>query len=90
MKVGKQHDFILEHQSYCLSLDETLLREYIRCYGEEHTKAEIQSAIEMGISVSIACQEFNDGNWDKRVKRIAPEIQTQPPILILTFPVKFG
>jgi hypothetical protein len=74
MKVGKQHDFMLEHQSYCLSLDETLLKEYIRCYGEEHTKAEIQSAIEIGISVSIACQEFSDGDWDKRVKRIAPAL----------------
>jgi hypothetical protein len=74
MKVGKQHDFMLEHQSYCLSLDETLLKEYIRCYGEEHTKAEIQSAIEMGVSVSIACQEFSDGDWDKRVKRIAPAL----------------
>jgi hypothetical protein len=70
MKVGKQHDFMLENQSYCLSLDETLLREYILCYGSEHTKAEIQSAIEMGINVSIACQEFVDGDWDKRVKRI--------------------
>jgi hypothetical protein len=72
MKVGKQHDFMLEYQSYCLSLDESMLKEYLRCYGAEHTKAEIQSAIEMGVNVSIACQEFNDGDWDKRVKRIAP------------------
>jgi hypothetical protein len=77
MKVGRQHDFMLENQSYCLSLDETLLKEYIRCYGEEHTKAEIQSAIEMGVNVSIACQEFVDGDWDKRVKRIAPVMLPQ-------------
>lgn len=73
MRSAKQYDSIRKYGCYSISLDETLLAEYIRVNGMGHTKAEIIWAQESGLMVSEACENLIDGTTDAIPKRLSPE-----------------
>ena len=58
---AQQYDSIRKYGCYSISLDETLLAEYIRANGLEHTKAEIVWAQEQDLLISEACENLIDG-----------------------------
>ena len=79
---AKQYDSIRKYGCYSISLDETLLAEYIRANGLEHTKAEIVWAQEQDLLISEACENLIDGTTEAMPKRLPPQsspaIQHQP------------
>jgi hypothetical protein len=71
---AKQYDSIRKYGCYSISLDETLLAEYIRANGLEHTKAEIIWAQEQDLLISEACENLIDGTTEAMPKRLPPNL----------------
>jgi hypothetical protein len=74
MRSAKQYDSIRKYGCYSISLDETLLAEYIRANGLEHTKAEIVWAQEQDLLISEACENLIDGTTEAMPKRLPPQV----------------
>jgi hypothetical protein len=77
---AKQYDSIRKYGCYSISLDETLLAEYIRANGLEHTKAEIVWAQEQDLLISEACENLIDGTTEAMPQRLPPQV---PPKALL-------
>ncbi len=75
---ARQYDSIRKYGCYSISLDETLLAEYIRANGLEHTKAEIVWAQEQDLLVSEACENLIDGTTEAMPQRLPPQVLTAP------------
>ena len=73
---GKQYDSIRKYGCYSISLDETLLAEYIRANGLDHTKAEIVWAQEQDLLISEACENLIDGTTEAMPQRLPPQSST--------------
>jgi hypothetical protein len=71
---ARQYDSIRKYGCYSISLDETLLAEYIRANGLEHTKAEIVWAQEQDLLISEACENLIDGTTEAMPKRLPPQV----------------
>jgi hypothetical protein len=71
---AKQYDSIRKYGCYSISLDETLLAEYIRANGLEHTKAEIVWAQEQDLLISEACENLIDGTTEAMPQRLPPQV----------------
>jgi hypothetical protein len=71
---AKQYDSIRKYGCYSISLDETLLAEYIRANGLEHTKAEIVWAQEQDLLISEACENLIDGITEAMPQRLPPQL----------------
>lgn len=75
---AKQYDSIRKYGCYSISLDETLLAEYIRANGLEHTKAEIIWAQEQDLLISEACENLIDGTTEAMPQRLPPQVPGLP------------
>jgi hypothetical protein len=80
MRSAKQYDSIRKYGCYSISLDETLLAEYIRANGLEHTKAEIVWAQEQDLLISEACENLIDGTTEAMPKRLPPQVAIKPTV----------